>query len=261
MNTVQLRAEHVTFAYREQAVLDDVDLAIQPGELVGVIGPNGSGKSTLIKCLCYTLVPQRGRVWLNGRELGALSARQIAQRIAVVSQASELPPGFTAFEIVLMGRVPHLAWWQNESARDRDIARAAMEATQTWSLADRLVNQLSGGERQRVVIARALAQEPQILLLDEPTAHLDIKHQIEVMELVQRLAHERGLAVLIVSHDLNLAAQYCSRLVLFKDGRIYKMGAPREVIASETLREVYGVNLLVVPHPQNQRPLAIVSDT
>lgn len=260
MNTLQLRAENVTFAYRDQTVLHEIDLAIQPGELVGVIGPNGSGKSTLIKCLCHTLVPQRGRVWLDGCELASLSARQIAQRIAVVSQATELPPGFTAFEIVMMGRVPHLAWWQNESARDKDIARAAMEATQTWSLADRLVNHLSGGERQRVVIARALAQEPHILLLDEPTAHLDIKHQIEVMELVRRLARERGLAVLIVSHDLNLAAQYCSRLILFKDGRVYKSGTPREVIAPEILRDVYGVNLLVVPHPQNQRPMAVVSE-
>lgn len=260
MNILQLRAERVSFAYGDQMILNEIDLAVQPGELVGVIGPNGSGKSTLIKCLCRALTPQRGRVWLDGRELGALTAQHIAQHIAVVSQAVELPPGFTAFEIVMMGRVPHLAWWQNESARDREIVRAAMHATQTWSLADRLINQLSGGERQRVVIARALAQEPQILLLDEPTAHLDIKHQIEVMELVRRLNRERGLAVLIVSHDLNLAAQYCSRLVLFKDGRIYKSGAPREVIAPEILRAVYGVDLLVLSHPQTQRPMAVISD-
>jgi iron complex transport system ATP-binding protein len=124
-----------------------------------------------------------------------------------------------------------------------------------------LVNQLSGGERQRVVIARALAQEPQILLLDEPTAHLDVKHQIEVMELVRRLNRERGLAVLVVSHDLNLAAQYCSRLVLFKEGRVYKSGSPREVIAPDVLRDVYGVELLVLPHPQNQRPMVVVGAT
>jgi len=259
MNTLQLRAEGIAFAYRDQIVLNEIDLAIQPGELVGVIGPNGSGKSTLIKCLSRVLSPQRGRIWLDGRELASLSAQQIARTIAVVPQAVELPPGFTAFEIVMMGRVPHLAWWQNETVRDREIARAAMEATQTWTLADRLVNHLSGGERQRVVIARALAQEPQILLLDEPTAHLDIKHQIEVMELVRCLNRERGLAVLIVSHDLNLAAQYCSRLVLFKDGRVYTSGSPRQVISPEILREVYGVDLLVVPHPQNQRPMAVVS--
>ncbi len=259
MNTLQLRAEGISFAYRDQVVLNDIDLAIQPGELVGVIGPNGSGKSTLIKCLSRVLSPQRGRIWLDGRELSSLTAQQIARHIAVVPQAVELPPGFTAFEIVMMGRVPHLAWWQNETVRDREIARAAMEATQTWTLADRLVNHLSGGERQRVVIARALAQEPQILLLDEPTAHLDIKHQIEVMELVRCLNRERGLAVLIVSHDLNLAAQYCSRLVLFKDGRIYTSGSPRQVIAPDILREVYGVNLLVLPHPHTQQPMAVVS--
>ncbi len=259
MNTLRLRAEGISFAYRDQVVLNDIDLAIQPGELVGVIGPNGSGKSTLVKCLSRALTPQRGRVWLDGRELSSLSAQQIARHIAVVPQAVELPPGFTAFEIVMMGRVPHLAWWQNETARDRAMARAAMEATQTWALADRLVNHLSGGERQRVVIARALAQEPQILLLDEPTAHLDIKHQIEVMELVRCLNRERGLAVLIVSHDLNLAAQYCSRLVLFKDGRIYTSGSPRQVIAPDILRKVYGVDLLVLPHPHTQRPMAVVN--
>jgi iron complex transport system ATP-binding protein len=258
MSTLNLRAEKLFFAYQDKAVLNDIDLAIQPGELVGVIGPNGSGKSTLIKCLSRALTPQRGRVWLNGSELVSLSQQHIAQHVAVVSQAVELPPGFTAFEIVMMGRVPHLAWWQNENARDKEIARAALEATGTWALADRLVNHLSGGERQRVVIARALAQEPQILLLDEPTAHLDIKHQIEVMELVRRLNRERGLAVLVVSHDLNLAAQYCSRLVLFKEGRVYTSGLPRDVIASDVLREVYGVELLVVPHPQNQRPIALV---
>ncbi|MEW5718182.1 MAG: heme ABC transporter ATP-binding protein [Chloroflexota bacterium] len=258
MSTLDLRAEQLSFAYQDNAVLNEIDLAIQPGELVGLIGPNGSGKSTLIKCLSRALAPQRGRVWLDGHELAALAPQQIARHIAVVPQAVELPPGFTAFEIVLMGRVPHLAWWQNENARDKDIARAAMQATQTWSLADRLVNQLSGGERQRVVIARALAQEPQILLLDEPTAHLDVKHQIEVMELVRRLNRERGLAVLVVFHDLNLAAQYCSRLVLFKEGRVYKAGSPRDVIAPDVLREVYGVELLVVPHPQNQRPMAVV---
>ena len=259
MNTLQLRAEGIAFAYRDQIVLNEIDLAIQPGELVGVIGPNGSGKSTLIKCLSRVLSPQRGRIWLDGRELSSLTAQQIARHIAVVPQAVELPPGFTAFEIVMMGRVPHLAWWQNETVRDREIARAAMEATQTWTLADRLVNHLSGGERQRVVIARALAQEPQILLLDEPTAHLDIKHQIEVMELVRCLNRERGLAVLIVSHDLNLAAQYCSRLVLFKDGRVYTSGSPRQVISPEILREVYGVDLLVLPHPHTQQPMAVVS--
>ena len=259
MNTLYLRAEGISFAYQNKSVLNEIDLAIKPGELVGLIGPNGSGKSTLIKCLSRVLTPQHGRIWLDGRELAAFSAQQIARHIAVVSQAVELPPGFTAFEIVLMGRVPHLDWWQNENARDREIARAAMGVTGTWSLADRLINQLSGGERQRVVIARALAQEPQILLLDEPTAHLDVKHQIEVMELVRRLNRERGLAVLVVFHDLNLAAQYCSRLVLFKEGRVYKSGSPREVIAPDVLREVYGVELLVLPHPQNQRPMAVVS--
>jgi len=259
--TLNMRAEKLSFAYQDKTVLNEIDLAIQSGELVGLIGPNGSGKSTLIKCLSRVLAPQRGRVWLNGCELASLSAQQIARHVAVVPQAVELPPGFTAFEIVLMGRMPHLKWWQNENAHDREIARAALAATGTWSLADRLVNQLSGGERQRVVIARALAQEPQVLLLDEPTAHLDVKHQIEIMDLVRRLNRERGLAVLVVFHDLNLAAQYCGRLVLFKEGCVYKSGTPCEVIAPDVLWHVYGVKLVVLPHPQNRRPIALVERT
>jgi iron complex transport system ATP-binding protein len=258
MSAIQMRAEGITFAYQNARILDDVNLELGPGEIVGIVGPNGSGKSTLVKCLSRVLMPQRGKIWLDGCELARLTPTQVARRVAVVPQVFELPAGFTAFEIVLMGRTPHLGWLQPESARDRAVTHAAMEATHTWHLADRTVNRLSGGERQRIVIARALAQEPEVLLLDEPTAHLDIRHQIEVMEMVRKLSRERGLAVLGVFHDLNLAAQYCQRIILLKEGRVYAAGLPQTVITNDTLRQVYEVELCVFPHPRNQLPAALI---
>ena len=259
MNPSHLQAQGVTFSYNHKPVLDGVNIQVLPGEMVGLLGPNGSGKSTLIKLLSRVLVPQQGRVWIDGHELGRLGQSQVARRIAVVPQVFEMPTGFTAFEVVLMGRTPHLSWRQSESARDHEIARAAMQATGTWNLADRYVDHLSGGERQRIVIARALAQEPQVLLLDEATAHLDVHHQIEIMEITQRLVRERGLAVLIIFHDLNLAAQYCDRIVLLKDGRVFANGSPREVITRDALRAVYGVEMCVFPHPGNQLPAALIA--
>jgi iron complex transport system ATP-binding protein len=258
MNTIHLRAEDVAFSYNHKPILDGVDLDLHPGEMVGLVGPNGAGKSTFIKLLSRALTPQRGRVWLDGRALDQLSPTHVARRIAVVPQVFELPNGFTVFEIVMMGRTPHLGWLKSESAHDVEIVRAAMHATGTWHLANRLVHHLSGGERQRVVIARALAQEPEVLLLDEPTAHLDMAHQIEVMEIVRRLKRERGLAVLSVFHDLNLAVQYCERIVLLKDGRVFATGAPASVITSDILRAVYGIEMCVFPHPRNNLPAALI---
>ncbi len=258
MNSIQLRAEEIRFAYQHKPILDDVNLELRPGEIVGLVGPNGAGKSTLINLLSRVLTPQRGRIWFDGHTLDQLSAEQVAQHIAVVPQVFQIPNGFTAFEIVMMGRTPHLGWLKSESARDLEIVRAAMESTGTWQLANRLVNHLSGGERQRVIFARALAQEPQVLLLDEPTAHLDVAHQIEVMEIARRLKNEHALAILGVFHDLNLAAQYCDRIVLLKEGRVFAAGTPSQVITAEILRAVYGVDLLVLPHPRNQRPMAFI---
>jgi iron complex transport system ATP-binding protein len=259
MNTIHLRAEGVAFSYNHKPILDGIDLDLRPGEMVGLIGPNGAGKSTLVKLLSRALNPQRGRVWLDGHALNAFKQDEVARRIAVVPQVFEMPVGFTAFEIVLMGRTPHLGMLKSESARDLEIARAAMQATGTAHLAERAINHLSGGERQRVVIARALAQEPEILLLDEPTAHLDVAHQIEVMEIARRLKRERALAILGVFHDVNLAAQYCDRIVMLKDGRVFAIGSPNAVITRDALRAVYGVEMYVFPHPHNQLPTALIA--
>jgi iron complex transport system ATP-binding protein len=250
-----LNAQRLTFSFNGTPVLNQVDLRLEPGCITGVIGPNGAGKSTLVRLLSRLLTPASGQIWLNGRELSSWRPAEIARVLAVVPQDPELPAAFSAWELVLMGRTPYLGYLGHESEQDCEIARRAMEETNTWRLAHRLISQLSGGERQRVVIARALAQEPRILLLDEPTAHLDINHQVETLTCIGRLVKERQLAALAIFHDLNLAAQYCDELVLLQRGRIVAQGPPNRVLTPPAIREVYGVNVEVISHPQNGLPV------
>ena len=250
-----LEAHQVAFSFNGTPVLDQVDLRLEAGRMIGVIGPNGAGKSTLVKLLSRLLTPAQGHVRLNGHSLTRWRPADLARVLAVVPQSPELPPTFTVWELVLMGRTPYMGWVGQESERDRIVARQAMEETGTYHLADRLISQLSGGERQRVVIARALAQEPRVLLLDEPTAHLDINHQIETLSLIARLVMERELAALAIFHDLNLAAQYCEELVLLDRGQIAAQGAPHDVLTPPMLRQVYGAEVIVGAHPQNGLPV------
>ncbi|MFB0537999.1 MAG: heme ABC transporter ATP-binding protein [Anaerolineae bacterium] len=252
-----LEAQGVSFAYNGCPVLKDVDLRVCPGQMVGVIGPNGAGKSTLIKILSRLLRPDKGRVSLGGQDLTRWGHTQLARRLAVVPQAAKLPETFTAWEVVLMGRTPYLGLLGNETATDMAIAQRAMEETNTWHLASRLIGQLSGGERQRVVVARALAQEPRVLLLDEPTLHLDINHQLEILSLVRHLVDEQGLAVLAIFHDLNLAAQFCHELVLLCQGLVFARGRPEEVITAPNIAAVYGADVAILPHPRNGRPTVL----
>ena len=252
-----LEAQKVSFAYNGHPVLRDVDLRVCPGQIVGVIGPNGAGKSTLIKILSRLLRPDEGRVFLGGLDLTRWGHTQLARHLAVVPQAAKLPETFTAWEVVLMGRTPYLGLLGNETATDMAIAQRAMEETNTWHLASRLIGQLSGGERQRVVMARALAQEPRVLLLDEPTLHLDINHQLEILSLVRHLVDEQGLAVLAIFHDLNLAAQFCHELVLLCQGLVFARGRPEEVITAPNIAAVYGADVAILPHPHNGRPTVL----
>jgi iron complex transport system ATP-binding protein len=250
-----LEAHQVAFSFNGTPVLDQVDLRLEAGRMIGVIGPNGAGKSTLVKLLSRLLTPAQGHVRLNGHSLARWRPADLARVLAVVPQAPELPPMFTVWEMVLMGRTPYMGWMGQESERDRIVARQAMEETGVYHLTDRLIDQLSGGERQRVVIARALAQEPRVLLLDEPTAHLDINHQVETLSLIARLVRERELAALAIFHDLNLAAQYCEKLVLLDQGQIAAQGAPQDVLTPPMLRQVYGAEVTVGAHPQNGLPV------
>ncbi|MHB8781057.1 MAG: ABC transporter ATP-binding protein [Candidatus Geothermincolia bacterium] len=252
-----LAAERVSAGYGDRLVLSGLSLRIRPGDLIGVIGPNGSGKSSFLKTLSRALRPSDGTVYLSGDDIYGVSAREVARRLAVVPQESGFSFGFTALEVVLMGRNPHLGRMESAGSRDLEIARHAMEVSNTWHLADRPVNELSGGERQRVIVAQALAQTPALLLLDEPTQHLDIKHQLSLLRTLSEMCSE-GLAALVVMHDLNLAAQYCTTLIMIRKGAEFARGTPEEVLTSRNLHDVFGVGSIVTRHPATGKPSVIL---
>jgi len=247
-----LAADGVSFAYDRRAglVLDGVSLSIERGVIVGLLGPNGSGKTTMLRLLSGTLKPASGRVTLDGADVGALSRRNLARRIAVVPQETHSAFDFTALEIVLMGRYPHLGAFELEGATDLGIARDALAATGTSGLEARRFATLSGGEKQRVVIAGALAQASDVLLLDEPTASLDPGFQLEIAALLARLNRERGVTMAVSTHDLNLAATLCSSLVLLKGGRTIAAGPTRSVLTRDNIRSLYGLDADVADHPR-----------
>jgi iron complex transport system ATP-binding protein len=239
-----LEVAGVTFGYGRQPLLYDVRLRVRAGEMLGLLGPNGSGKTTLLRLLSGVLTPQQGQVLLQGRPLRVWGRRGAARRIAVVPQEMQLPFAYTVENMVLLGRTPFVNFLGSRGRDDRAVVLDAMQATGVDALAGRVFNQLSGGERQRVMLAMALAQQPELLLLDEPTAHLDIKYQIETLELVQRLNRERGVTVIAAMHDLNLAARYFTRLLLFQRGIVADAG-PAEVLEPRLLGRVYGVDVQV----------------
>lgn len=232
-----------------RAVLDGVSLHLAPGEFVGLVGPNGAGKTTLLRAIAGTVPARSGRVMLEGHRLDLLEPARIARVIAQVPQSTTIDFGFACLEIVLMGRHPHLGRFEIEGPEDHRIAAEAMRGTETAHLASRPITLVSGGERQRVLAARALAQQPRLLLLDEPTANLDVLHQLRLLDLVRGLVRERGLAALAAIHDLELAARYCDRLLLLKDGRKIADGTPTEVLTSERMAEAFGVHAVVRPEP------------
>lgn len=235
----------VTTGYGERAVIRDVTVQVGSGEMVGVIGPNGSGKSTLLRLVSGVVRPWSGRVSIETRPIESYSARELSRRVAVVPQETRIDFPFTVTEVVLLGRTPHLSALAFEGANDLTIAHQAMERTDVAHLAARRITELSGGERQRVILARALAQEPSILVLDEPSAFLDIRHQVEIYDLLRDLQAE-GLTVVTVLHDLNLAGLYCDRLVLLADGAVACAGPPETVLQYQTLTEVYGTEVYVI---------------
>ncbi|MEW6686250.1 MAG: ABC transporter ATP-binding protein [Candidatus Edwardsbacteria bacterium] len=249
-----ITVKNLNFAYHQEPVLENLTFSVQDGEFCGLIGPNGSGKSTLLKCLCGILKPQNGEIFIGQNNLLSLKSKEIAQRIAVVPQESHFAFNFTCYEIVLFGRSPYLKGLQSERREDHEIALEALRLTGALKLADHSINEISGGERQKVVIARALAQNPKILLLDEPTSHLDIDHQLEILELLKRLNQQKNLTVIFVSHDLNLASEYCQRLILLDGGQIKAVGSPEEIIRSDLIYEVYGVSAVIQKNPLSGTP-------
>lgn len=248
----------VTCGYGSAAVLEDVTLKVARGEMLGIVGPNGSGKSTLLKAMSRVLPPRQGSILLQENDLYQMRPSRAAQHLAVVPQEAGLDFPFTVEAVVMMGRIPHLKRFQREGPRDREIVRAALRQTNTLELAERLVTELSGGEKQRVLIARALAQEPEVLFLDEPTSFLDLNYQIEIMELLNRLRYEQGLTVVMVVHDLNLASQYCDNLLVIKNGRIFTAGNPTQVLNEDLIREVYGCEVKVEQRHPGSRPMLVI---
>jgi len=262
MQSVTLRINNIACRYETTNVLENINFSATGGDFIGVIGPNASGKSTLLKSISKVLKPHTGVVLLNERDVYTLKSAEIAKNLAVVPQESVISFAFTALEVVLMGRTPHLNRFEMEGTKDLIIAKKAMELTNAWHLRERPINTLSGGEKQRVIIARALAQEPKALLLDEPTDHLDINYQIEILDLIKRLNKEEEMVVIAVFHDLNIASQYCDRLILLNKGRIFAAGRAGDVLTRENIEKVYGIKVTVkqddisgrlIIHPQRKR--------
>lgn len=251
-----LKIENLSVDYGSRRVLHEVTLSVQSGEILALIGPNGAGKSTLIRA-ASGVIPFSGQVRTNGDPFRALTPIQRARYIAVVPQAISLPPAFTVWETVLMGRTPHLGFLGQASRADEELARRALERVRADELSERRVGELSGGESQRVLLARALCQSTPILLLDEPTAHLDLQYQVSLLELVRRLVREDNLAVLIALHDLNLAARYADRIALMVAGEIIALGPPRQVLTPELISHAYSLPVEVVEHPLAGGPLVL----
>jgi iron complex transport system ATP-binding protein len=249
-----LRFESVGFSYRKAPVFAGLDLEIREGEMTAVLGPNGSGKTTFVRLASGFLRPDSGAVHVSGRNLSSFPAGERARRVAVVPQETVLTFHFTVREMVRMGRAPHLGLLGVETERDFEIVREAMERSEVEHLAERSFLSLSGGERQRVILARALAQSPRLLLLDEPTAFLDLRHRLSAYRLLDGMNRENGLTVVVVSHDMNLAARHCRRLVLLDRGMIRAEGPPEEVLTPANLRDVYGVDAEVRRDPATGRP-------
>jgi iron complex transport system ATP-binding protein len=255
--TPLVEVRDLRFAWGGRPVLRDVTVAIAPGEFVGLLGPNGSGKSTLLRLIGGLLRPATGEVRLAGAEVRRLPRRTVARRVALVGQTPVLPEAFTVAELVLLGRTPHLGLLQPERPADYEAARRALVAAECLDLAGRRLGELSGGERQRATLAKALAQEPDLLLLDEPTAHLDPGVGQAIVATLLRLNREAGLTVLAVFHDINLAAASCPRLLLLHEGRIVADGPPAEVVTPRLLRAAYGYDAQVIPHPRTGRPVVL----
>lgn len=258
MSAAPVALREVSYAYDGTRVVDGATLELSAGRVCALLGPNASGKTTLLRLAGGLLHPLTGTVMLAGEDLRGLRRAAIARRIALVPQSAVLPGAFTALDLVLMGRTPYLGFLAHEGARDVAIALRALEQVGASELAPRAVGELSGGERQRILVARTLAQEAAVLLLDEPTLHLDPRHQFELLEMVRRLAREHGIAVLAVLHDLNLASSYADELVFLSHGRIVARGAPAATIDAELLRAVYGIGFALMPHPDSGLPVVLL---
>ncbi|MGQ9464490.1 MAG: ABC transporter ATP-binding protein [bacterium] len=255
MNAVELK--NLCFAYNQRIILKDITFAIEKGEFCGIIGPNGAGKSTLLRLIAGILRANSGKVSIMGQELEAFKNKEFARLVGFVPQQIHFYLNYTVEDIIAMGRYPYLEPFQVMKEEDVLAIEWAINQTQIRELCKRPINSLSAGERQMTVIARALAQQPALLLLDEPTAHLDIRHQSAIMELL-KILNNQGITIIVVNHDLNLASLFCERLILLYKGRLHKIGAPKEIINKETIAEVYGIEIDIIQHPEKNVPQVVL---
>lgn len=253
-----LKVDNLSGGYNSTRVVKNISFDLQECDFIGIIGPNGSGKSTLLRLISRVLVPQEGKVFLSGRDILSIEMKSFCRKVAFVPQDTLISFSFTVWEIVLMGRIPHLRRMQLETAKDFLIAEQALSLTDTLYLKEKQVDQLSAGERQRVIIAKALAQEPSLLFLDEPTSHLDIGHQIQILNLLRKLNREKKLTIVMVLHDLNLASEYCNKIILLNSGCVFKQGTPFEVLTYENIETVYKTIVLVNTNPVSKKPYVVL---
>lgn len=252
-----LRAESLRLGYDGRTIIDGLDLEVPVGRITAIVGPNGSGKSTLLRGLARLMTPESGRVTLDGRDVRSFGAREFARRVAVLPQQPVAPDGVLVSELVARGRHPHRGWFGGRSSDDDRIVAEALEATETADLASRPVAELSGGQRQRVWIAMVLAQRAGIVLLDEPTSFLDVAHQLELLDLLTQSNRQHGTTVVMVLHELNLAARYADHLVVVDGGRIRGAGRPAEVMTAQTVADAFGLECLVTDDPVSGSPLVV----
>jgi iron complex transport system ATP-binding protein len=241
-----LKADALSLRFDEKNVLENLTFAVEEGKIVSILGPNGSGKSTLLKVLSRNIKPDKGIVYLDDKNLAQLNGKTIAQQMAILPQSPQAPNDLTVRDLVEFGRFPYQSWWRGKSKQDESCVDWALTETGLVQMADRVVSTLSGGERQRVWIAMALAQRPEILLLDEPTTYLDICHQLEIMELLAAFNNEHNLTVVMVLHDINHAIRYSDYIVVLQQGQVFAAGTPEDVITEHTLREVFGVESEII---------------
>ncbi|MBB3052400.1 iron complex transport system ATP-binding protein [Prauserella isguenensis] len=256
-SAIELSATGLTLGYHARSVVRDVSVTVPPGRITAIVGANGSGKSTLLRGLARLMTPRRGAVLLDGRDIAGMAAKTLAQRLGLLPQQPLAPDGITVSDLVGRGRHPHQRWFRHHSDADGAAIASAMEATGIAHLADEPVDELSGGQRQRVWLALALAQDPDVMLLDEPTTHLDLAHQIDLLELLADLNARLGRTTVLVLHDLNLAGRYAHHLVAVTDGRIAAEGAPAEVLQPDTVASVFGLTCEVIDDPLTGTPIVL----
>lgn len=246
--------EDLSFSYNEKYVLRDISLNIEKNKFYCIIGPNGCGKTTLLKNISGNVEHKAGRILIENKEIRDLRIKEVARKVSFVPQNTSIDFEFSVLDVVMMGRSPYLRLFQNEGAKDLEIAHDAMKCTNTWHLKDKNINEISGGERQRVIVARALAQQTGILLMDEPISALDIHHQIELMDTIKKLVLSSDVTVVAVLHDLNMAAQYSDEIILMNSGEIVAKGVPEAVITEANLMNVYGLRASVIKNPVTGKP-------